>query len=156
MQHTRRTRIGNVSPAIRAGHSTLPQPRAHGSMPSRVSLLNRPGGGSNLASSIPSSTCKPPSTASSENTTTPTPSPSSGKPLPTTSPPLEIEGSKRWSQSTSAVRVTNLEVPPISLYRALSSFRLHLARSVSRPLRERHGPASQTMNRHSRVQASPY
>ena len=103
MRHTKRTRSRNGLLAIRAGHSTSHRLRAHGSMPSRASSPNLRGAGSRTACSIPSSISRPPSIASSANTTTPTPSPSSGVPIPTTSSPLETEGSKRWNQSTSTL-----------------------------------------------------
>ncbi len=85
----------------RAGPSISHRPRARGSMLSRVSSPNSRGAGSSMASSIPSSTFRPPSTVSSVNTMPGTRCHSSGKPILIKSSPLETEGSKRWNQSTS-------------------------------------------------------
>ena len=65
---------------------------------------SRPGAGSSMASSTPSSIFRPPSTASFVNTMPATRNHSSGKPIPTTSSPLETVGSKRWNQSTRRSR----------------------------------------------------
>ena len=70
------------TPAIRAGCSISPRLRAPGSTPSRTSSLRSPEGASGAASSAPSPTSRPPSTAISKRTMT-TPNPSSGPNPPT-------------------------------------------------------------------------
>ena len=62
-------------------------------------------------SSARSSTCRPPSTASSPSTTGAR-SPSSGAPTQTQSSRRETEGSKRWSQSTSIHRTNAIRQEP--------------------------------------------
>ena len=64
-----------------------------GRMLAKAAGVSSPDGASNAASCAPSSTFKPPSTASSRNTM-PTPSHSSGPPIPTASSPLSSVGSK--------------------------------------------------------------
>jgi len=78
---------------IPAGPSTSPPLQPHGSMPSRASSPNSQGGGSSEASSDPSSTVRPPSTASSRKPML-SPNPSSGPQTQTAFSPLSIEGSK--------------------------------------------------------------
>ena len=116
------------SPAIRAGLSTSHRPPARGSMPSRASSQNSPGGGSSTASSIPSSISRPQSTASSANTMRPTHSHSYRKPTPTTSSQPETEGSKRWNQSTRG-SYEPLPAPTFTIVSA-SPNALRIARSI--------------------------
>jgi len=78
-------------------HFTPPAPP--GSTPWKASSRRSPGAGSSVGSSARSSTCKPPSTATSPNITT-TPDPSPGPPTQIASSPPSRAGSKCWSHST--------------------------------------------------------
>ena len=78
------------SPAIRAGCSTSPQPRAPGSTPSRTSSPRSPESASSAASSAPSPISRPPSIAISKRTMT-IPNPSAGPNPPTPSSPSSTD-----------------------------------------------------------------
>jgi hypothetical protein len=86
--------------------STSHRPPVLGPTPSRPSSQPSPAVGSSAVSSLPWSTPRPPSTAISTSTTG-RPNPSSGPPIPIASSRRSIEGIKRWRPTTRSAASTS-------------------------------------------------